>query len=149
MSLMSLMVVWNCNTAIWQSGDLAMSLFSRAIAFLLILESMLSAFHFANLLSFLAVHDGIALALIVARVLLAALQFSAGWMIASRRPQGYALGPWALAAGALLTPFDVGLNLAPTMVEQWWRTEVTIGYALYAIVGIYILITQSRKSLSP
>jgi hypothetical protein len=116
-----------------------MTILSRVIAFLLILEAMLAAFHFANLLSFLAVHDGIALALIVARVLLAALQFSAGWMIASRRSQGYSLGPWALAAGALLTPLDVGLNLAPTLVEQWWRTEVTIGYALYAAVGIWIL----------
>jgi hypothetical protein len=116
-----------------------MFVLARFVAFLLIAEAMLSAFHFANLLPFLSGHDAIAIALILVRVLLAALQFSAGWMVGSRRPQGYVLGQWALAAGALLTPFDVGLNLAPTLVEPWWRTEITVGYVLYAALGIWIL----------
>jgi hypothetical protein len=112
---------------------------ARLVAFLLIAEAMFAGLHVANLLPFLAAHDGLAITLIVARALLGALQFTGGWMIASRRPNGYVIGRWALAIGAILTVLDVGMNLAPANVFGWLRTEWTVGYAIYAALGWIVL----------
>ena len=61
-------------------------------------------------------YDLVALILILARGALGALQFTAGWLLATKRPQGFALGQAAFVAAAVLTVFDVGMGLAPTGV---------------------------------
>ena len=113
-----------------------MSFIIRVIAFLLIAESMLTAARLAAFLPSIAVYDGVALLLIVLRGLLAPLQFAGGWFVASKRPQGRPLATAALALGAVLTVFDVGLGLAPSPVYPWWRWQATAFYAIYALVGI-------------
>jgi hypothetical protein len=125
------------------------ALFSRLIAFLLILEALVGMMRLANLLPLLGGYDGIALVLILARAALGAVQFTGGWLIASRRPQGRAIAQAALVGGAILTPLDVGLNLAPTLVYPWMRTEITVGYTLYALAGIWILRARRNNPHVP
>jgi hypothetical protein len=112
---------------------------TRILAFLLIAEAMFAGLRLAGLVPQLAAYDAVAVALILARGLLGALQFAGGWMIASRRAQGLVLGQWAFIGGALLTLLDVGLNLAPTDVYPWYRWHVTVAYGLYAAVGWQVL----------
>lgn len=111
----------------------------RAVAFLLIAESLLTAARMASMLSVLAVYDGVALLLIVLRALLTPLQFAGGWFAASRRPQGPPLARAALGLGAVLTLFDVGLGLAPSPIYPWWRWQATLAYAIYALIGVLVM----------
>jgi hypothetical protein len=80
--------------------------------------------------------------LILSRGLLGVLQFTAGWLLATGRPQGIALGQAAFAAAAVLTVFDVGMGLAPTEVYAWIRWQVTIAYGFYAIAAAIFLRTR-------
>ena len=86
-----------------------------------------------------------AVALILLRGALGALQFIGGWLLANRRPQGYGLSQWAFACAALLTPFDVGMGLAPTSIYPWLRWQVTIAYEVYALAAIIFLGWQKRS----
>ena len=96
----------------------------------------------AELISRLGGYDAVAVALIVARGLLGALQFIGGWLLATRRPQGFGLSQWAFAGAALITPFDVGLGLAPTSIYPWLRWQFTIAYDVYAIAAWFYLRTR-------
>ena len=117
----------------------------RAVAFLLIAESLLTAARMASMLSVLAVYDGIALLLLVLRATLMPLQFAGGWFVASNRPQGPPLAVAALAGGAVLTVFDVGLGLAPSPVYPWWRLHATVAYAIYALIGVIVMRRAGRE----
>jgi hypothetical protein len=119
---------------------------SRLIAFALIAESLFAALYVANLLPQIGIYDALAIALVFTRGALGALQFTGGWMLANRRPQGTVLARWALVAGAVLTVFDVGFNLAPTSIYPWYRWHVTALYAVYALGAIWVL---SRKIAEP
>lgn len=118
----------------------------RLIAFLLIAESMFGGLHVAELLPRLTTYDGVARALILARGLLGALQFASGWLLATRRPQGFVLAQWALASGALLTIAGVGLNLAPTSIYHWLRWQATAAYVVYALAATMFLRAIHRRS---
>jgi hypothetical protein len=111
----------------------------RAVAFLLIAESLLTAARMTSMLSIISVYDGVALLLIVLRALLVPLQFAGGWFVASRRPQGPPLARAALVLGAVLTVFDVGLGLAPSPIYPWWRWQATLAYAIYAVLGVLVM----------
>lgn len=111
----------------------------RAVAFLLIAESLLTAARMTSMLSIISVYDGVALLLIVLRALLVPLQFAGGWFVASRRPQGPPLARAALVLGAVLTVFDVGLGLAPSPVYPWWRWQAALAYAIYALIGVFVM----------
>lgn len=121
-----------------------MSFIIRVIAFLLIAESLITASRLTSFLSTLAAYEGTALVLIVLRAALVPLQFAGGWFLAKRQPQGVPLAKAALAGGAALTVFDVGLGLAPSPVYPWWRWEATVLYAAYAAVGVLILGRRPR-----
>lgn len=118
-------------------------LITRLIASCLIAESMFGSLRVASLVPQLAGYDGIAVALILARGGVCAMQFVSGWLLANRRPQGFALAPWALVASAILTPLDVGLGLAPTPFYPWLRWQVTLGYDAYAMAAALFVRAQS------
>ena len=63
----------------------------RLLAYVLIAESLFGALYVANLLSQIGIYDPLAIALILARGALGALQFISGWMLTNRRPSGRAL----------------------------------------------------------
>ena len=126
---------------VFRPGDIIV----RLVAFGLIAESMFGALRMATLISKLGTYDSVAVTLILLRGLLGALQFAGGWLLASRRLQGFVLSQWAFAAAAILTPFDVGMGLAPTDVYRWLRWQVTIGYEVYALVAIVVIRSASRR----
>ena len=97
---------------------------ARLIAFLLIAESLFGALNFTQLIPQIGIYTPLTIALILLRAVVNAFLFVGGWTLANRRPQGPALARYALLASAVLTLFDVGLNLAPTMVYPWWRWEI-------------------------
>ena len=89
---------------------------TRVVAFLLIAESLVGALRLSGLLAQIGIYDALAIALILARGALGVLQFTGGWLLANHRPAGAVFARWALAAGAVLTVFDVGFQLAPTSI---------------------------------
>ena len=111
----------------------------RIIAFLLIAESMFGALRLSVLLAQLGIYDALAIGLILARGALGVVQFTGGWLLANHRPAGAMFARWALAGGAILTIFDVGLQLAPTSIYHWYRWQVTGAYAVYALAAIWCL----------
>jgi len=106
---------------------------------LLIAESMFVAMHVATLARQIGIYEPVTILLIVLRGLLAALQFAGGWTLAQRKPQGRTLAMYGLIGGALLTPIDIGLGLAPSPIYAWWRWQATAIYAAYAVGGIVLL----------
>jgi hypothetical protein len=88
----------------------------RLIAFALIFEAMFAGLYVANLIPQIGIYHAIAIALIVARGLLGAVQFVGGWLIATHRPQGATLAQWGLAGGAIVTILGVGFDLAPSSI---------------------------------
>ena len=121
---------------------------TRVIAFCLIAESMFGALRLSVLLSQLGIYDALAIALILARGALGVLQFTGGWLMANHRPAGPLFARWALVAGAVLTVFDVGLQLAPTSIYHWYRWHVTAGYGIYAVAAIWCLTLQQAGTAS-
>jgi hypothetical protein len=111
----------------------------RIIAFFLIAESMFGALRLSTLLAQIAIYDALAIALILARGAVNVLQFTGGWLLANRRPAGAVFARWALLAGAVLTIFDVGLQLAPTDIYPWYRWHVTAAYGMYAVAAFLCL----------
>ena len=112
---------------------------ARVVAVLLIAESLFGALTFTQLLPQLGAYTPITIALIVLRAVTNAFLFVAGWTLANNRPQGAALARGALLASAVLTIFDLGLNLAPSNVYYWLRWQVTAAYGIYAITCAYLL----------
>jgi hypothetical protein len=121
---------------------------TRVIAFCLIAESMFGALRLSVLLSQLGIYDALAVALILARGGVNVLQFTGGWLLANHRPAGGVFARSALIAGAVLTIFDVGLQLAPTDIYHWYRWHVTVGYGLYAVAAIWCLALQQAGTPS-
>jgi hypothetical protein len=122
---------------------------SRLIAFCLIAESLFGALNFTQLVSQIGIYAPLTIALILLRAAVNAFLFAGGWTLANRRPQGPVLARYALLASALLTLFDVGLNLAPTMVYPWWRWQVTGGYLIYVVTCIWALKGIDYRSVDP
>ena len=116
----------------------------RLVAFLLIAEAIVNGLSVATLISALPGHDTSVVIFVLLRGLVSALQFAGGWSLAQRRPSGIALAQVALLAGAVLTLFDVGLNLAPTNVPYWYRWHWTTIYCVYAVAALWYLRKQSR-----
>jgi len=118
---------------------------ARLIAFLLIAEALFGALNFSQLVSQIGIYTPFTIALILLRAVVNAFLFVGGWTLANRQPQGPALARYALSASAALTIFDLGLNLAPTMVYPWWRWQVTVAYGIYAAVCVWVLQYSEQK----
>ena len=121
---------------------------SRLIAFLLIGEALFGTLNFTQLISQIGIYAPLTIALILLRAVVNECLFVGGWTLANRRPQGPALARYALIASAVLTVFDVGLNLAPTMVYPWWRWEITGAYSIYAATCIWALKGTTYRSMN-
>jgi hypothetical protein len=121
---------------------------TRVIAFCLVAEAMFGALRLSVLLSQLGIYDPIAIALILARGAVGVLQFTGGWLLANHRPAARAFARSGLLAAAVLTIFDVGLQLAPTSIYHWYRWHVTVAYALYAVAAIWCLTLQQAGTAS-
>ena len=106
----------------------------RVLAVLFIAESFLAALYLSQLISALPGHDASVIAVILARGLVGALQFTAGWLLAARRATGLVVARWAIVGATVWVLLAVGFNLAPTDIYPWFRWQATGAYALYAAV---------------
>ena len=119
---------------------------SRAVSALFLLESLLAALYLSQLISALPGHDTSVIAVILARGLVGALQFTAGWLLGARRQTGVVVARWAIVGAALWELLAVGFNLAPTSVYPWWRTQATAAYGLYAGALLLAVNSLAKKS---
>ena len=106
---------------------------------LLIIEAFFAGLYVAGLVSALPGHDALVVVVILARGVVGALQFTAGWVLINRRPTGVALARYAFLSSAILTTLAVGFNLAPTSVYPWFRWQVTGAYWVYVLGALWIL----------
>jgi hypothetical protein len=116
----------------------------RVLSGLLLFESLLAAFYLSQLISALPGHDASVIAVILARGLVGALQFTAGWLLGAQRQTGFVVARWAIVCGAAWELLAVGFNLAPTGIYPWWRWQATGAYALYA--GVMWLLIQRLEA---
>jgi hypothetical protein len=112
------------------------------LSLLFLLESLLAALYLSQLLSALPAYDAPVVAVILARGVVGALQFTAGWLLRTRRPTGVVVARWAIVCATVWVLLAVGFNLAPTSVYPWWRWQVTAAYGLYAGVVLLMLRTN-------
>jgi hypothetical protein len=99
---------------------------------LFLLESFLAALYLSQLISDLPGYDALVIAVVLARGVVGALQFTAAWLLRARRATGVVAARWAIVSAALWVLLAVGFNLAPTSVYPWWRWQVTAAYGCYA-----------------
>ncbi|HYN10374.1 MAG TPA: hypothetical protein VES67_23505 [Vicinamibacterales bacterium] len=115
----------------------------RLLGAFLIVEAALAALSTLQSLPALPGYDPIAVALILARAAVGALQLSSGFLLVEKRPAGPALGQAALLASAIVTTLTVGYRLAPSDVYYWIRWQFVAGYWAYAVGGIWLLRGRS------
>ena len=120
----------------------------RVLSFPFVIESLLAALYVSQLISALPGHDASVIAVILARGLVGALQFTAGWLLAARRATGLVVARWAIVCAVAWELLAVGFNLAPTSVYPWFRWQVTGAYALYAGV-LWLVISRLSTKHSP
>ena len=113
---------------------------SRLLSALFLFESLLAALYLSQLISALPAHDAGVIVVILLRGVVGALQFTAGWLLAERRPMGVVVARWAVVCAAIWVLVAVGFNRAPTDVYPWWRWQATVGYGLYA--GFVLLLVN-------
>ena len=118
----------------------------RFLSALLLFESIVAGVYVARLVPALPGHDFSVIVVILARGVVGALQFAAGWMLAARRLPGVPLARLAFVGSAVLTTMAVGFNLAPTGVYPWWRWQFTGGYWVYALAALLALRRVSTRA---
>ncbi len=109
----------------------------RLLSFLFLIESLFAALYLSQLISAIPGHDALVIAVILARGVVGALQFTAGWLLGARRPVGFVVAQWAIVAAMAWELLAVGFNFAPTGIYPWWRWQATGAYFIYgtAILG--------------
>jgi hypothetical protein len=118
-------------------------------AALLFIEGLGSAIRLTGLLPTLVVYSPLTLTLLAARALIAALQFTSGWMLWDDRPPARPLAIVSLTLSTLLAVPETGLRLAPTNIDPTFRWWAVIVYAMYASTMIWcIRKPPSQRSTS-
>ena len=111
----------------------------RLLGILLIVEAAWRVPGIAGIVYTMATYDLVADVLIAARVVVTALQLTAGSLLLRRRPPAVPLALAALVSSAALLTLEAGFRLAPSGVYSFWRWQVVAAYAVYALVGVLIL----------
>ena len=121
---------------------------SRLLSALFVLESLLAALYLSQLISALPGHSASVIAMILARGLVGALQFTAAWLLNARRPTAIVVARWAVASAMVWMLLAVGFNLAPTDVYPWFRWQATAAYVLYLSVLLGLLSRLEKRPRS-
>ena len=96
------------------------------------MEAVNAALWVVHLLPSLAVRDRTTIALVLLRAGVSGLQIASGVFLRTGRLSGPAVARWALAASAVLVPFETGWRLVPTNLDPTYRWWLVGGYWLYA-----------------
>jgi hypothetical protein len=120
----------------------------RAIVGLtLVAESALTALWLTGLLPTLAVYDGLTLALIVLRVIVALVEFAAGVMLLRRQAPGPLFARGALLVSAPLLTAEIGFRLTPSNLFPDYRWPVVAAYWVYAVVALLAVSLDRQHNL--
>jgi hypothetical protein len=90
-------------------------------------------------------YDGIALAAVVARGAMAALQLAAGSLLWKRSPAGLAMAPTVFLGSAALYALELGAGLRPSSVYPGARWLLVTAYGGYAVAAAVVLVTVRRR----
>ena len=99
----------------------------------------------ANVIPSLPAIGAIAIVLVIARMLVGALQFVSGWLLLVHRTQATVLATAALALSAALVVLEFGLRLAPLDQDPAFRWFIVCGYGVYAAAWIAYLHTRPHR----
>jgi hypothetical protein len=113
--------------------------FARLASFFLLLESLSTAARTAGRLAVLSIYPWPTLAFIGARMCIAVLQFSSGWMIFTRSSIGWPLGRRTFLISACLVTLELGFGLVPTNLFPTYRWPAVGLYWVYALIGVWML----------
>jgi hypothetical protein len=117
-------------------GRLLHETIARLLAFLLLAEALVRGVRLTELLPALPGYDPTSITLVLAGGVVAALEFTSGWMLLAGRLPASTLACWSWAASAAINTLSIGFSLAPTLVYPWLRWQATVAYWVYAIAAI-------------
>lgn len=116
----------------------------RLIGVWLMVDGALTGLWFAGLADSMGGRDVLSVIATVARVVVAALSVSAGWLISQRRPAGAPLGIAALILVTLLTLVSAGSGVLPSNLDPSFRWPAAILQAICALAAVYWLRRDAR-----
>lgn len=114
-------------------------------ASLLLIEAFSTVSRLAALLPVLGVYGPVALAVLGARGLAGALQFTGSWLLFSDQPPAAPIARAALLLSALVTTLETGFRLAPSNADpslRWWLVGI---YWVYAIGMAFVTTRLERR----
>lgn len=117
----------------------------RLIGVWLMADGAWTGLWFSGLADSLGGRDAASVIAIVARLLLAALSVTAGWLISQRRPAGAPLGIAALVFLALFNLIDAGTGVLPSNLDPSFRWLAAWVQAAGAMVAILLLRPAREK----
>lgn len=119
----------------------------RIIGVWLMVDGAFTGLWFAGLADSMGGRDAVSVFATVARVLVAAMSVSAGWLISQRRPAGAPLGIAALLLITLLTLVSAGTGVLPSNLDPSFRWPAAILQAFCALAAIAFLRSDVREKM--
>ena len=123
-----------------------MNLARRLIGVWLMADGIWTGLWFSTLADSLGGRDMTSVLAIVARLIVAALSVTSGWLISQRRPAGTPLGSAALVSIALFGVIDAGTGVLPSNLDPSFRWPAALMQAAGAIVAI-LLLRRAREKM--
>jgi hypothetical protein len=103
------------------------------LAVLLAVEALNALLWSSRILSAAPAYSAGVLLMVLLRVLAAALQGTAAWLLTGGAPAAVPLARLAFAFSAVLLVGEVGFRLAPSSLPPGLRMPVVVAYGLYAL----------------
>lgn len=110
-------------------------------------DGALTGLWFAGLADSMGGRDAVSVFATVARVLVAAMSVSAGWLISQRRPAGAPLGIAALLLITLLTLVSAGTGVLPSNLDPSFRWPAALLQTFCALAAVYFLRSDVREKM--
>ena len=123
-----------------------MSFARRLIGVWLMADGVWTGLWFSSLADSLGGRDMTSVMAIVARLIVAALSVTSGWLISQRRPAGTPLGTAALVSIAVFSVIDAGTGVLPSNLDPSFRWPAAWVQAAGAIVAI-LLLRRAREKM--
>lgn len=122
------------------------SLVRRSIGVWLMVDGAMTAMWFSQLVDSLGGRDSVSVAAMVARVIVAALSVTAGWLITQRRPQGTPLGAAALLLMTGLSLFGAWTGALPSNLDPSLRWSAAVLLSTVAAAAVLFLRNDAREN---
>lgn len=123
------------------------SLARRFIGVWLMVDGAVTALWFTSLADSMGGRDAVSVAATLARVIVAAMSVTAGWLISQRRPAGVPLAIAALLLITLLTLISAGTGVLPSNLDPAFRWPVALLQTAAAAAAILVLRSDARENI--